>query len=532
MSVEKLAEKFYNLFLGYTEAYGTYIVNSEYSLKKKGRGITKREPITQELWLKHLNGTFNSGIGIIPIDEEGLCRWGCMDIDHYENFDIVTLAKNLHQAGLPLVLCRSKSGGAHIFLFTKEGIPALLMQTKLRELSAALGYAGCEVFPKQVARTSSGDVGNWLNMPYFNYEETVRYGIDGEGNILTAEQFLNYAMSKQCTKAQVEALKYEHTKDITFDDLFKEGPPCHEAMYKRGVKETVDSRNSSLYSICQQFKRQLPEQWEDLIIKFNDAHCLPPLDLAEVKVIINSAKKDGFYKCNDTCCSQHCDKELCMRRPFGIGENNLVMPRFTGIQKTGGNRDCLWYLTLDTNETIELTTEELMSPHKVRCRLAEALTTPIVLPEIKATKWRTMLAEIMDKACEIIEDVTTSDDIFYEHLENFCLNKRRGKELHDVLRGKPYTDSSGTWFRLSDFQAYLEDVHYIKLSYQQISAKLREKENKRYGEYKRAKKITCNGARTSVNLWCVPVFDERTCANELPEELKESSPFDVEVRHE
>ena len=50
---------------------------------------------------------------------------------------------------LPLIVCRSKSGGAHVFLFTKENIPASLMQSKLKEMAIILGYEGSEIFPNK-----------------------------------------------------------------------------------------------------------------------------------------------------------------------------------------------------------------------------------------------------------------------------------------------------------------------------------------------------------------------------------------------
>ena len=43
---------------------------------------------------------------------------------------------------LPLIVCRSKSGGAHVFLFTSDYVSAkLLMRDKLND-RAVLGYGG------------------------------------------------------------------------------------------------------------------------------------------------------------------------------------------------------------------------------------------------------------------------------------------------------------------------------------------------------------------------------------------------------
>ena len=40
---------------------------------------------------------------------------------------------------LPLIVCRSKSGGAHVFLFTSDYVSAKLMRDKLVQIRAVLG---------------------------------------------------------------------------------------------------------------------------------------------------------------------------------------------------------------------------------------------------------------------------------------------------------------------------------------------------------------------------------------------------------
>ena len=59
-------------------------------------------------------------LGIIPIRDDNKCIWGCVDIDSYAGFDHKKLIDKIKEAKLPLVVCRSKSGGAHVFLFAEE----------------------------------------------------------------------------------------------------------------------------------------------------------------------------------------------------------------------------------------------------------------------------------------------------------------------------------------------------------------------------------------------------------------------------
>ena len=138
--------KFAQIFDGLKQAHGTFKIESKSSSgKTQGKANVVRETRTKEHWERHLAG--QQSIGIIPINEDNACRWGCIDIDQY-NFDHKALIDKIQAAKLPLVVCRSKSGGAHVFLFTEDFIPAKDMQDVLTQLSAGLGYGGSEIFPK------------------------------------------------------------------------------------------------------------------------------------------------------------------------------------------------------------------------------------------------------------------------------------------------------------------------------------------------------------------------------------------------
>ena len=167
-----MLEKFKNIFEGLDRAHGVTKVTESISngTKIKGKSFVKREPVTDELWHKHLNGT--ESLGVIPINDDNQCKWGCIDIDSYAGFNHLELIKKIEKLNLPLIVFRSKSGGAHVFLFTEDYVSAKSMQDKLTQIRAVLGYAGSEVFPKQTELKSKDDTGNFLNLPYFNFENT------------------------------------------------------------------------------------------------------------------------------------------------------------------------------------------------------------------------------------------------------------------------------------------------------------------------------------------------------------------------
>ena len=99
-----MLQKFKELFCGLDVAYGEYYLNGERDSKtgkEKGRATTKRGPVTDELFQRHLNGEIN--LGIIPISSDNTCTWGCIDVDKYD-IDFRALIKQIRQKKYPLVL--------------------------------------------------------------------------------------------------------------------------------------------------------------------------------------------------------------------------------------------------------------------------------------------------------------------------------------------------------------------------------------------------------------------------------------------
>ena len=145
--MESLTKKFYELFKGFSNAHGqTELIDSKKHGKQMSKSYIVREPLSLDLVQQHLDG--KKGIGSIPIDENNQCRFGVLDIDEY-NLDLQGLAKKIKKLKLPLTLCRSKSGGAHLYIFLSEPISATEIRDRLAEFASALGYGNCEIFPKQ-----------------------------------------------------------------------------------------------------------------------------------------------------------------------------------------------------------------------------------------------------------------------------------------------------------------------------------------------------------------------------------------------
>ena len=114
-----MIDKFKHIFTGLERAHGVTYVDKkgEDGQKIKGKSFVTREYVTDDMWLYHLQGREPS-LGIIPINDDNKCKWGCIDIDSYAGFDHKKLINKIKELNLPLLVFRSKSGGAHVFLFT------------------------------------------------------------------------------------------------------------------------------------------------------------------------------------------------------------------------------------------------------------------------------------------------------------------------------------------------------------------------------------------------------------------------------
>lgn len=150
-----LAKRFMDLFAGLTRAYGQYRLPEGVKANAKGKveipsdqRRTVHQPVTEELWQAHLDG--RDAIGIVPINDTHQTKFGAIDIDTYP-IDLLMLRRKL--TAIKAIGCwvlRTKSGGAHIYLFTIDFVPAALMRRRLQEIAIALGYPKAEIFSNRI----------------------------------------------------------------------------------------------------------------------------------------------------------------------------------------------------------------------------------------------------------------------------------------------------------------------------------------------------------------------------------------------
>ena len=95
--------------------------------------ITNNEgKVDKELLSHHLLGDF--GVGVCPVNAEGKCYFGVLDIDYYKS-KIKRVLKFIKDYQLPLLPFRSKSGGLHVYLILSKAVSAKTMRETLNNIA-------------------------------------------------------------------------------------------------------------------------------------------------------------------------------------------------------------------------------------------------------------------------------------------------------------------------------------------------------------------------------------------------------------
>jgi hypothetical protein len=442
-------ERFKEIFQGNNSAYGQLILSGSTNDKGKadGKAFIKRQTVTDDLWEDHLAGK-DPALGVIPINENNECKWGCIDVDVY-NVDHLVLMRNIKGLSFPLVTFRSKSGGAHLFLFTKEFIPASLMQSKLKAMAEALGYAGSEIFPKQTEiLVERGDTGNFLNLPYHGGIRGLRYAIKAGGEAASLESFYSIYDEWAQTREQVEEIVVKETK---VQEAFEQGPPCLNKLAVDGFGE--GSRNNSLFNIAV-FCKKAFEDWENQVGQYNQKYMDPPLSYQEVQLVIKSVTKKGYdkYRCKEQPICGVCNAAKCRTKKFGVGFEEEQMPELDTLTKITSNPP-QWFLNVG-GKRVELKTEQLHNPNLFAIAVLDQAN--VVSPIPKAQDWREVYLKTLMQNLQEIEPLESLDPInqIVNLLYDFTVNRPAARTKEDMLNKMSWTDDGYTYFRMDDFYSF------------------------------------------------------------------------------
>lgn len=508
-----LAARLLAAYVGSDAAYGETTVGR---IGRKGKAeansFVRRGKMTVQQVQDHIDG--KQGIGAIPINSENMCMFGALDVDVYD-LDHAGLQKKIQQLKLPLFHCRTKSGGAHLYLFLDNWYPASLVREYLTEMSIALGFSGCEIFPKQDSiLVERGDLGNFINMPYFDAEQTTRYCFNRKGEAMELEEFLDAVEKGRVSRVELDALDLSGSKEH-----FTDGPPCLRILVATGT--VGDMRNNTLLQMGVYAKLKYPDTWEKVVEDYNRKFMSPNLEAKEVLGIIKQLqKKDYFYTCNIEPFCSVCDKDVCRTKKYGVGGDSESKAQVGGLTVILSQPR---YYFMDVNgKRVELTVDEL---HNQSLWQKACLTQINFMPStMKPHDWTKLVNKMLKQATFIeVSKELTLEGRFEDLLKSFCNGSAQAYDPAEMETGKPYHDAGRVKFKIDGLVTFLKNrAHPWAENRAKIQEEIKRLNNAdEFSGRQRYKKS--DGSWGTIRVWWVPEFEEEDIdlsiteiSNEIP----------------
>ena len=500
-----MIDKFINIFEGLSSAYGQFRKdNNRLAVKVEGKSFIEKKPVTKELWQNHLNGT-GPNLGVFPLTREGTCKWGAIDID-VNNFDYEDLLNRIRKQKLPLIMFRSKSGRAHVYMFMKDFTPAQEVQTVMKKFAGKLGLADKldRVYPMQTS-LSKNDFGSWLNMPYYNQEETSTCAYKDNFDGATIEEFFEmYDKYVQTDLSQhlVEEVKQniKKPKEKTLEDFLL---PCTKNCLKLNNNKIPDeNRNDYLLHMytwsmraVEKGVKKIPEyskmDAETLLKYFNQEYMARPVEEKEIQnTIFKSKDKEYKYLCKKPTITKYCDSSACTRHLCGItpldAEKLVKATQALGKITRYLSEPPIFFESVDVkNENgsgykrirIEMQGEDIINKQKWLNKLANQGYFPhISLHEQKSSDFLVMQYERLENCLNEAADEEASEDFEFKSIIYSFVNKMTvSYNKEDLLKNACYVnkDTHELDFKLPSLMEYLKSNH-IKIPANQLTLKLKK----------------------------------------------------------
>lgn len=222
---------FKEYFQGSERGHGVHIYNEEQEgLKKVGKSWSVDELVTDKLYQDHLEG--RQGLGIVPINNENMCKFTVIDVDVYGK-SLQMFVNAIDRNNFPMVPFRSKSGGLHIYTFFNEFVDVSEAIEHTKKLAFVLGIDkfvkdasetrahSLEIFPKQVRKQK---VGSWINLPYYGATGTpTQVALTGSKELGLEEAMSlikDRAVTMTALRTFMENLPFPRRSSLSANNLF------------------------------------------------------------------------------------------------------------------------------------------------------------------------------------------------------------------------------------------------------------------------------------------------------------------------
>lgn len=475
MSINPLSlTDFQNFFSGSKQNYGQHKYNfTDDDVKEKGTNKTvTNKLITRDQFRAHLDGKM--GLGIIPVTEEGKCKFSVIDVDVY-NKDLSMFLRAIDNYNFPIVPFKSKSGGLHLYIFFDNFVnakDAIDITQKLVNILTLDLYVKknenriIEIFPKQY-KVKEGSVGNWINLPYYNVKDTRQGALQNE-KMLSLEEAIVLIKKRMKSISEIESFISEL--------IFNDAPPCLQTLYILNPLGRHDGRNEYLFSFGAYLKKKDENFFEQRLFEVNQSMNYP-LSKGELeKTIISSLrKKDYNYKCKQYPCAEYCNKVICKTREYGVGKqdgyfSNLEYGKMSQIRTEQPYYE--WEIRVQGEEKwkkLRFKNEDEVIKQDVFLRLCfrELYMLPI---KLKQSEWVKIVNQSLEEI--VIVSVEEGDDsspvtLFRALFLDFILSRARGDAKEQLFNKKVYfsKETNEYLFRVKDLSEFLfviKNFRYIQ----------------------------------------------------------------------
>jgi hypothetical protein len=470
-----MERKFIEYFTGLQRNFGiadlTKTIKDPVTGKLKPEYGWSKQPITDQYYLDHLNG--NKSIGIQPCNDEGMVRFGTIDIDSkdYKDFSIKKYLDIIKQYDLPLIPVKSKSGGLHLYLFLKEPVKAIIIKKFLEGLLFTLKLPlKTEIYPKQteLGQDSEGKFidGNFINLPYYNKAERIAINFDGKP--FTFEQFIKVIEANLKTSSELEEFSIAHVKTVLQGgpSEFDDGPPCLQIMTKSPLD---DGRDRWLYNYMVFAKKRYQDKWEEMVVDapkkyfLKDSNGLVVDDWSEKKVKdkIRSWKKDSTkgYTCTQEPIANFCMKSECVKRKYGfLSDRKVLFPKLSSLVKIKyPEPEYTFNVELPNGESRNVkarNVKQIVLQEEIRSIIAAA--ADFVPPKVKSNDFQEVLDSLFPPTEELSPPKgTTPDEQLEEYLKEY-VNGPQAKSNASFKTGSVLIEGEYAYFKYQGFYKFLK----------------------------------------------------------------------------
>jgi hypothetical protein len=471
-------EEFRKAFTGLERNFGFCNVNNGYTDPDTGKIKFRSgdygwsgKSITDKDYQQHLDGT--KSIGVQPCNDDGLARFGAIDIDPkvYKNLDVKYYLDIIQEKELPLIPARSKSGGLHLYVFTKELVKAKIIKDFLEEVLFLFKLPiNTEIFPKQtkLGNNTDGDKinGNFINLPYFNKNERVALSPNGEE--MSIELFLNCIELNKQTSDQLKQISNNIIQKelIGGAEEFKDGPPCLEILSKNKMK---DGRDRFLYNYMVFAKKKYSDNWRDKVLQagrnYFEFNSTWTDDHIKMKIKTWDKETKG-HTCSDELLAPVCVKSECVKRKFGIiSDKKINWPLMTNLQKIDFKPDPEYYFTVE-NKKGESVPVHAKDVNKIKdqkeLRGLIMAQVDVLPPPIKTMEFYEMINALLDTVDTVQPAPGTRPMEILKKLLREHINGPQATTYNSFLSGNVLKDKEYAYFVYDDFYNFLKENEWKK----------------------------------------------------------------------